>query len=194
MTIAVCVTVRDEATDAGRLVSSLLEQTVAPNELVLADGGSHDGTSGLLREALRDIPNATVLDAPGSNISQGRNLAIAHTSADLIAVTDSGISRPKRWLEALAESVKSNPHAAGSFGYILAAPTTVFEAALGAVALPLANEIDPTRYPPSSGSVMFRREWFERAGRYPEWLDFGEDFPCSSVLDYQAFVRHAVRL
>ncbi len=175
MKIAVCVTVRDEAADAHALVASMLEQTVAPNELVLADGGSCDGTGDLLREALREVPNATLIDAPGTNIAQGRNAAIAHTSAELIAVTDAGIRRPRRWLASLAESVTANPHAAGSYGYVLAAPTTSFEAALGAVALPLAHEIDCTRYPPSSGSVMFRREWLERAGGYPEWLDFGED-------------------
>ena len=175
MTIAVCVTVRDEAADARSLVASLLEQTVAPNEIVVADGGSRDGTGDLLREALRAISNATVIDAPGTNIAQGRNAAIASTSANLIAVTDAGISHPGGWLAALADAVTANPRAAGSFGCILAAPTTSFEAALGAVALPLAHEIDITRYPPSSGSVLFRREWLERAGGYPEWLDFGED-------------------
>ncbi len=175
MTIAVCITVRDEVADARPLVASLLEQTVTPDEFVVADGGSRDGTGDLLRQALCDIPNATLIDAPGTNIAQGRNVAIERTRAELIAVTDAGISRPRRWLASLAEAVAANPHAAGSFGYVLAAPTTTFEAALGAVALPLAHEIDPARYPPSSGSVMFRREWLERVGGYPGWLDFGED-------------------
>ena len=46
---------------------------------------------------------------------------------------------------------------------------------MGAVALPLAGEPDVALYPPSSGSVLLRRSWLERAGGYPAWLDYGED-------------------
>ena len=175
MSVAVCITVRNEARDARALVAGLLEQTLTPDELVVVDGGSTDGTQAILRDALEGVACATVLEAPGSNIAQGRNAAIARTTAGLVAVTDAGITRRPTWLEALVEAAKANPLAAGSFGYVLAAPRTTFEAALGAVVLPLAQEIDPSLYPPSSGSALYRRAWLERAGCYPSWLDYGED-------------------
>jgi glycosyltransferase involved in cell wall biosynthesis len=175
VSVAVCVTVRNEAPVARALVASLLEQTRAPDELVVVEGGSTDGTQAILRDGLRGVAHATVLDLPGSNIAQGRNAAIACTTAELVAVTDAGITRRSAWLEALVDAVEANPTAAGSFGYVLAAPRTTFEAALGAVALPLAAEIDPALYPPSSGSALYRRSWLERAGGYPDWLDHGED-------------------
>lgn len=175
MTVAVCATVMNEAADAASMVGSLLEQDLAADEIAIVDGGSTDGTFEALRAAVNGDSRFSLRRAPGTNISAGRNLAIGATSSPLVAVTDAGLTRSPRWLRSLVGAVEDEPQAAGSFGYILAAPKTTFEAALGAVALPLARQIDPTRYPPSSGSALFRREWLQRVGGYPEWLAHGED-------------------
>ena len=175
VTVAVCATVKNEAADAASMVRSLLEQDLAADEIAIVDGGSTDGTFEALQAAVDGDARFSLHRAPGTNISAGRNLAIGATTAPLVAVTDAGLTRSPRWLASLVDAVQDEPRAAGSFGYILAAPKTTFEAALGAVALPLARQIDPTRYPPSSGSALFRREWLVRAGGYPEWLAHGED-------------------
>ena len=175
MTVAVCATVLDEARDAKALADSLRSQRLAPDELVIVDGGSTDRTVEILRETLAGVPCAQVIDAPGTNIAAGRNLAARATQADLMAFTDAGITRSPDWLGALVDAAEGAPRAAGAFGYILAAPTSTVEAAIGAVGLPFAGEIDPTQYPPSGGSVLIGRGWFDRIGGYPEWLDYGED-------------------
>ncbi|MBM4438541.1 MAG: glycosyltransferase [Actinobacteria bacterium] len=175
MKVAVCATVRNERATVASLARQLLTQSRTPDEIVIVDGGSTDGTLAALRECLGSHPHARVLAAPGANIAQGRNRAIAATTSELIAVTDAGIERGTGWLAALLDAVNADPNCAGAFGYILAAPRTTFEAALGAVALPRAEEIDPATYPPSSGSVLLRRTWLEHAGGYPPWLAYGED-------------------
>ena len=175
MTVAVCVTVRNEVDDAASLVASLQEQDLRADEIVIVDGGSTDGTFEALQAAAGDDRRFCLRRAPGTNIAAGRNLAIGSTQAPLIAVTDAGLQRSRNWLRSLVTAVQDEPLAAGAYGYILAAPETTFEAALGAVALPLAPQIDPARYPPSSGSALFRREWLQRVGGYPEWLAHGED-------------------
>ena len=175
MTVAVCATVKNEAADAAALVASLQEQDLAADEIVIVDGGSTDGTVEELRAAADGDPRFRLRHAPGTNIAAGRNRAIGATQAPLVAVTDAGLRRSPHWLQALVTAVQDEPLAAGSYGYVQGAPETTFEAALGAVALPLASQIDPARYPPSSGSALFRREWLQRAGGYPEWLAHGED-------------------
>ena len=175
MTVAVCATVLNEARDAVGLADSLRSQLRAPDELVIVDGGSTDGTADILREALAGVPGAQVIDAPGANISVGRNLAVRATQADVVAFTDAGIMRSPEWLGALIDAAEQAPSAAGAFGYILAAPGNTVETAVGAVGLPYAGEIDPAHYPPSGGSMLLRRQWFDRMGGFPEWLDYGED-------------------
>lgn len=175
MKVAVCATVKNEASDAATLVTSLREQSLAADEVVIVDGGSDDGTYEELSRAAGGDSRFKLFRAPGTNISAGRNRAIAETETPLVAVTDAGLRRSPDWLASLVSALEDEPLAAGSFGYILAAPQTTFEAALGAVALPLARQIDPSRYPPSSGSALFRREWLDRVGVYPEWLAHGED-------------------
>ena len=175
MTVAVCATVMNEAGEAASLVASLQEQDVAADEIVIVDGGSSDGTFEVLCAAADGDPRFTLRRVPGTNISAGRNVAIGATQAPLVAVTDAGLRRSPDWLRSLVTAVQDEPLAAGSYGYVLAAPETTFEAALGAVALPLAPQIDPARYPPSSGSALFQREWLQRVGGYPEWLAHGED-------------------
>ena len=175
MKVAVCATVKNEAAEAGKLVASLRAQALAADEVAIVDGGSTDGTFEALCAAAAGDARFKLLRAPGTNISAGRNRAIAATEAPLVAVTDAGLRRSPDWLGSLVATVAEEPLAAGSYGYILAAPETTFEAALGAVALPLARQIDPARYPPSSGSALFRRAWLQRVGGYPEWLAHGED-------------------
>ena len=46
---------------------------------------------------------------------------------------------------------------------------------MGATVLPAPADVDPATFLPSSRSVAFRRAAWERAGGYPEWLDYCED-------------------
>jgi cellulose synthase/poly-beta-1,6-N-acetylglucosamine synthase-like glycosyltransferase len=46
---------------------------------------------------------------------------------------------------------------------------------MGATVLPSLKDIDPAAFLPSSRSVAFRKEAWEEAGGYPEWLDYCED-------------------
>jgi GT2 family glycosyltransferase len=60
-------------------------------------------------------------------------------------------------------------------GFFVPDAQTPFERAMGATVLPAAEDIDPAGFLPSSRSVAFRREAWEEAGGYPEWLDYCED-------------------
>ncbi|MBC8248228.1 MAG: hypothetical protein H8E90_00995, partial [Anaerolineales bacterium] len=60
-------------------------------------------------------------------------------------------------------------------GFFLPDPETVFETALGATVLPVLADVKPEKFLPSSRSVAFRKEAWERVGGYPEWLDYCED-------------------
>ena len=76
MKVSVIVTVKNEGEAIRPLLDSLIQQSQLPDELVICDGGSTDNTLEVLSEYKTWLP-LKILVAPDSNISQGRNIAIA---------------------------------------------------------------------------------------------------------------------
>jgi glycosyltransferase involved in cell wall biosynthesis len=178
--VSVIATVKNEGEAIRKLLDSLEAQTRMPDEVVIVDGGSTDGTLDILMEYVGRLP-LRVIVKEGCNISQGRNAAIAASSGEIIASTDAGVRLSRNWLEELIKPFEGeNPPNVVS-GFFLPDPKTVFETALGATTLPALADIKPKRFLPSSRSVAYRRDAWERVGGYPEWLDYCEDL----ILDFK---------
>jgi glycosyltransferase involved in cell wall biosynthesis len=173
--VSLVVTVLNEAGTVGALMASIAAQTVRPREVIVVDGGSRDGTQlhvewwhGRLGCPLR------LIEAPGTNIAEGRNRGIEAARAPFIAVTDAGVRLEPDWLERI-----SDPFGDGQIdlvaGFFVPDPETVLELAMGATVLPALADIKPASFLPSSRSVAFRKAVWEGVGGYPEWLDYCED-------------------
>lgn len=176
--ISVVVTVKNEGEAIRRLLDSLCAQTRQPDEVVAVDGGSTDDTLEVLKEYAVRLP-LQVLVREGAKISQGRNTAIAAAEGEIIASTDAGVRLSTNWLEALVKPFEGpNPPQVVS-GFFLPDPHTVFETAMAATVLPTLYEINFQRrfrrFLPSSRSVAFTKEAWEKVGGYPRWLDYSED-------------------
>ncbi len=173
--ITVIATVLNEEANVAALMESLAAQTRRPDEVIVTDGGSTDGTIERLRAA-GDLLNLRLLSLPGSNIAEGRNAAVGQASGDVIAVTDAGVRLKPTWLEQLVMPFERRPGRVDVVsGFFEPDPRTVFEVAMGATVLPTREDINPARFLPSSRSVAFTKEAWRRAGGYPEWLDYCED-------------------
>jgi glycosyltransferase involved in cell wall biosynthesis len=140
--------------------------------VVIADGGSCDGTRERLAEWSAQLP-LEVVEAPGSSIARGRNLAIAATEAEVVAVTDAGVRLEPDWLERLL--ARLTPGVEVVAGFFAPDASSAFERAMGATVLPAVSDVTADRFLPSSRSVLFRRSAWLRVGGYPEWLDYCED-------------------
>jgi len=176
MRVTVVATVLNERESVEGLLRALAVQTRPPDAVIIADGGSTDGTLEVLRawEARGELP-LQVIEAPGANISQGRNRAIAAATTEIIAVTDAGAVPVPEWLEHLVAPFAGDDPPDVVAGFFVPAPQTVFETALGATTLPLRRDIRPQHFLPSSRSLAFRKAVWEALGGYPEWLDYCED-------------------
>ncbi|HKP53772.1 MAG TPA: glycosyltransferase [Chloroflexia bacterium] len=173
--ISLVMTVRNEANALPRLLDSLSAQTVRPDEVVIVDGGSTDGTQEVIRAYAGRLPMPVrLIEQPGANIAEGRNRAISEAAHDIVAVTDAGVRLDLRWLEELSELL-SNPDVDVVSGFFMSDPKTHFELAMGATVLPDVEEIKPKTFLPSSRSIAFRKSVWEEIGGYPEWLDYCED-------------------
>ena len=180
MRISVICTVLNEAQAIGSLLDGLLAQTRPPDEVVIVDGGSSDGTPAVILSYADRLP-LKLQEARGANISRGRNLAVKRSNGDVIASTDAGVWLPPDWLERLTtpftnltpEELREGRYAVA--GFFTPDPQSTFELALGATTLPLVDDISPETFLPSSRSVAFSRGAFTCSNGYPEWLDYCED-------------------
>lgn len=185
-TVSVIFTVLNEGNHIQRLLDSLLTQTRMPDEIVICDGGSTDDTVQIIEQFAKSVgttdiqasdsqPTVTLLVERGANISRGRNVAIAAAAGPIIASTDAGVRLNDQWLERLIEPWERGDDPIAVAGFFLPDVDGIFTAAMSATVLPLHEDIDPDKFLPSSRSVAFTKESWERAKGYPEWLDFCED-------------------
>jgi GT2 family glycosyltransferase len=168
MKVSLIATVKDAGPAIGEFLRSLAAQTRAPDETVIVDGGSTDGTL----EALRAEPAIIALSVPGANISRGRNVAVDAAIHEVIAVTDADCVLAPDWLERLVVPLERGADVTAGFYRPLA--TTFVQRCFAATNMPEPEELRPG-WLPSSRSVAFRREALEATGGYPEWLPVGED-------------------
>ena len=169
MKVSLIATVRDASGEIEAFLESLAGQARTPDEVIVVDGGSTDGTLRRLREA----DGITLIEEPGANIARGRNVAIAAATHDVIAVTDADCVLEPDWLGRLLEPLEAGADVA--MGFYRPIADGFLPSCMAAINLPDADEVDEATFMPSSRSVAFRREAIEAAGGYPEWLDIGED-------------------
>src|SRR5918999_3486547 len=169
MKVSLIATVKNGGGALAEFLTSARGQTRTPDEVVIVDGGSTDGTL----ETLRAAADVTLIESPGANIAEGRNLAVRAATHDVIAVSDADCVLAPDWLELLVAAVEDGADVA--MGFYRPIYRTFFEACSAAVSLPEEHQVNPVRFMPSSRSVAFRRETLENAGGYPEWLEIGED-------------------
>ena len=88
--VSVAATVLNESQDIDALVTSLMQQTLAPAEVVIVDGGSTDGTWERLLAAKNNYANLVPIRDESCNlkrssgpIARGRNVAISAAGRQL---------------------------------------------------------------------------------------------------------------
>jgi len=174
--ISVVVPVRDEADSIRRLIEALLGQTRPPNEIVITDGGSVDGTREIIREIIsQGAPVKLILDED-SLPGRSRNLAVANAKNDWIGFIDAGIKPEASWLAGLAEKVESDSTVDVVYGTYAPVIDSFFRecAAIAYVPAATITEEGPVRAYSIASALMRRKVW-EQTGGFPEDLRSAED-------------------
>ena len=167
--VSLITTVKNAGPHIGEWLDSVSAQTHRPDEVIVVDGGSTDGTLATLRAA----EGITLIEEPGANIARGRNIAIAAASHDVVALTDADCILEPAWLARLVERIDGGADVA--MGFYRPIAESFWQTCSAAVSLPEPDEIREETFMPSGRSMAFRAEAIEAAGGFPEWLDIGED-------------------
>lgn len=174
--IAVAVTVKNEERTIRRLLDGLLSQTCPPAEVIVSDGGSQDRTAAIIAEYQARGAPVRLLTAPGACRGRGRNLAVAATQTEWVALIDGGCLPDARWLEELLRVAEIAPPCDAVFGVVVPLADSLLTECICTASFP-AVSLEPGRRAMSFSvaSLLVRREVWKALGGFVEGRRTGED-------------------
>jgi len=186
MKISFITTVYNEEDTLVSLLDSLLKQTLLPDEIIVVDAKSKDGTVPLLTKMAKKFGKIKfqVYSMKG-NRSIGRNFAIAKSTGDIIVATDAGCVLNKNWIKNITARF-ADPSTDVAAGFYKPLTRNVFEKCLAAYTCTMEDKVT-SDFLPSSRSIAFRKEVWEKTGGYPEHLDTCEDLVFARELKRNGF-------
>ena len=149
-----------------------MRQSVSPDETIIVDGGSTDGTWEILLK-LRDAAAQRIpvrLERRKCNIAGGRNTAIRLTDAHLIASSDAGSFPERNWLEEITRPLLADEKLDVVGGCSVPIIKNAFQEFLQQYDPEPPGSTVPSEIYPSSRNIAFRRRAWADVGGYPEWL------------------------
>ena len=172
--VSVILTVLNESASIKTILENLLSQSRMPDEIVIVDGGSKDGTIELIKKFSKKDSSIKLSIAKGANISQGRNIAIRQAKYPIIAVTDGGCRPDRNWLRCLVQPLLDDETFGAVAGVFEVDWRNHFEFLSGLLCMPKDSGDPRTRMFYGRSSAFCKNVW-EAAGGYPEWLYTAED-------------------
>src|SRR5882762_2267980 len=189
MKITVVVPVRNEENSIRLLLQGLLEQTLAPAEIVIVDGGSTDATERIVEEHARQHSHLHLIREADALPGKGRNVGAASAANEWLAFIDAGVSPANDWLAQLAEAVRINPQTDVIYGSWEPLTDTFFkECAAIAYGYVPTEEVDNTFIQSRAVfcSLLRRSVWLAVKG-FPEELRSAEDLLFIKHIDDAGF-------
>jgi cellulose synthase/poly-beta-1,6-N-acetylglucosamine synthase-like glycosyltransferase len=167
--VSLIVRVLDEAAKINELLVDIASQSRLPDEIVMVDSGSSDGTLELLRQASAGKSRLRVIEARRTSRGLGRNIGIANARYEWIALTDADSRLDPDWLERLSEVVASQPTISVVCGNVEPKIDSLFEECAAIAYLP-SKSVRPggSVRGPCTSSLLVHRETWKSVGGFPD--------------------------
>lgn len=177
MKVSLVITVLNEAHSIQALLSSVSGQAVLPDELVITDAGSVDGTLEYIQSWQKSEKKIKVklVEIPNANRSRGRNVGIKKSSHDLILLTDAGCVLDPMWVKKLVECYDKYKPVDVIAGFYLPEIASDWMRVFSWYTSVSVEDLNEASFVPSARSVAVTKAAWEKYGRFPEDLDTCED-------------------
>jgi cellulose synthase/poly-beta-1,6-N-acetylglucosamine synthase-like glycosyltransferase len=167
--LSLVIPVRNEEQSLPALIEGIRQQTLAPAEVIIVDGGSTDRTLELLRRLASEDERFRVVDAGEGTPGRNRNLGAEAARHDWVAFTDAGTRPEPNWLERLAAEASRDSSVEVVYGNYEPVENSFFERC-AALAYP-PPKVDRPRgrmRGPSTASMMVRQAVWREVGGFPD--------------------------
>ncbi len=193
--VALIITTKNERKTIDVLMQSIVDQTRKPDEVIIVDSKSDDGTyERLTSHWKKHISNLVVISKKCFR-AEGRNTAISHAKSQIIAITDAGCILEKHWLEHIVKPLEKGTCACVS-GYYKYTHVTALQEAMASFMLVLPSKVDESHFLPATRSMALHKEAWEKVGKFPEDLYSSEDYIFARRLESShvtiTFVKEAI--
>lgn len=169
MKVSLVIPVRNEEETLPELFASIRAQTRQPDEVILVDGASTDGTVELVQRLSEGDLRFRILQPGPATPGRGRNVGIEAARCEWIALTDAGIRLEPDWLERLVEAAEAHPEAGIVYGNFEPVVNSWFEACETLIFVhPRAERPGGRMRGPFIASSLVRRESWARVGGFPD--------------------------
>src|SRR3989338_7358403 len=155
MRISFIATIFNEEKTIEVFLTSVLSQSILPDEIILVDGGSTDATVEKVQNAKFKVQNYNVkfkIIVKRGNRSVGRNEAITHARGDIIVCSDAGCELDKDWIKHITKPFKDMSVDVVA-GYYKGKSQTIFQKCLIPYVLVMPDRVDLNNFLPATRSM-----------------------------------------
>ena len=189
MKVSLITTVFNEEESIVYFLKSVFGQTKLPDEIIIVDGGSTDGTVKKISEFnfsdIKNAPNIKLIFKKG-NRSVGRNSAIKKASGDVILISDGGCVLDRNWVKNILEPFLDKKIDVVA-GYYRGLAKNVFEKSLIPYVLVMEDRVKENNFLPATRSMALRKTVWEKTGKFDEKLSHNEDYAFANKIKKAGF-------
>jgi len=176
MKFVLVTTCKNESLSFPDWKADILGQTRQPDDIVIVDSRSTDGTTELLKAWAHEDARVKII-VEQCTPARGRNIAIAKATCETIVSADFGVRYDKNWFGELCQPLEDDPRVMAVAGNYATDRQSLADL-VGRANYYYSGDCRPKLekgFLPSSRSVAYRRSLWEKLGGYAEDLTFSAD-------------------